>query len=400
MALFFPFAAYRPKPDVAKHLSCPPYDVITVEEAHAFIADKPHNLLPALLPEIAQDAQGDNLAALSARYLHQLIHDESLICHDKEPFFYVYQQSYKGTIRTGFFGCVSTDDYESGRIKRHELTRPDKVKERTDYMISQHAHAEPVMLAYKNTPRLTALMKASLIDAIPLLDFTDEQGGRHRLSQLHPEIIPDIQQAFTGIDLYIADGHHRCQAASECAHRMGASNTAGQDEPTHFPAVLLPDDELVILPYHRYLRNLDDLHFDTLAQVLELVPCEPSLPTQEGTVVIGTHKGWFQGTLHSPSKAGNSTSTVDAQVLYERVLQPLYQIHDIRTDQRIGFIGGSGSLDTLITLLEQATIDIAFLMYPVSISTLMEVSDRGAIMPPKSTWFEPKLRSGLLIHTF
>jgi len=400
MAFFFPFAAYRPKPDVARHISCPPYDVISVDEARTFISDKPDNLLPALLPEIVEDLHGENLASRSASYLHRLLQNESLICRDKEPFFYVYQQIYKGNSRSGFFGCVSTDDYASGRIKRHELTRPDKVEERTNYMISQQAHAEPVMLAYKNSPRLTALMKASLIDAIPLLDFTDEQGGRHRLLQLDPEINPDIQQAFSDTELYIADGHHRCQAALECAHRTTSSHEPDQDEIKHFPAVLLPDDELMILAYHRYLRHVDDLCWDTLCKLLELRPCEPSLPSQQGQVVVGSRMGWYQGVLPAPSSPHNPASSIDAQRLYETVLDPLYHIHDIRTDKRIGFVGGSDSLETLKTMLDQGSIDIAFLMYPVAISSLMEVSDSGSVMPPKSTWFEPKLRSGLLIHTF
>lgn len=401
MAQFLPFAALRPLPDHVADLSCPPYDVLTTEQAKEIADPRPNNLLHAILPEIDGPGSVDELSARGASFLQALAKNDEVTTRDGEQRFYLYEQSLLGNTRMGFFGCVSVDDYESGIIVRHELTRPPKVEERTSHILAQRAHAEPVMLAYRNSPALKALLKSAVIDALPLYDFTDEQGVRHRLLMADLESNGSIQDAFKAHNLYIADGHHRCEAAAEAARRIDAVGVADERSEHHrFPAVLLPDDELQILAYNRYLKGIDDVAFDKLASVLNLVPTDsPAAPAQPGELFVGTRAGWYKGSLPQIGD-GTAVAEIDAEKLQRAVLAPLYGIMDIRNDHRIAFSGGSKSLTVMQSGLDNGEIDLAFSLHPVTIEQLMDVSDAGELMPPKSTWFEPKLRSGLLIHTF
>lgn len=401
MAQFFPFAALRPLTDQVANLSCPPYDVLTTEQAKEIADPRPNNLLHAILPEVDGPGTLDELSERGAAFLNALSANSEVMTREDGDRFYFYEQSLSGYTRMGFFGCVSVDDYIEGTIVRHELTRPPKVEERTRHLLAQKAHAEPVMLAYRNNPALKALLKSAVIDAIPLYDFTDEQGVRHRLLMADAESNEAIQGAFTSNHLYIADGHHRCEAAAEAARRIDTQGNSTVDlEYRRFPAVLLPDDELQILAYNRYLKEIDDVALETLTNVLNLVPTEaPATPKMPGELFVGTRQGWFKGSLPAPSDT-SAVAEIDAEKLQRTVLAPLYGIMDIRNDHRIAFSGGTKSLGVMQSGLDSGEIDIAFSLHPVTIQQLMDVSDAGELMPPKSTWFEPKLRSGLLIHTF
>lgn len=399
MAQFFPFSALRPIPDRVNTVSCPPYDVLTTQEAKALAKDNPDSLLHVTLPEIDGEAAIETLADRGGAALRALASRSDVMILDDQAYFYLYEQTSEMEIRTGIFGTVHTDDYHSGKIIRHELTRPNKVEERTQHILAQRAHAEPVMLAYKNTPALKACVRAALIDAIPLYDFTDEQQVRHRVYQAHPDSVGEIQTAFREIDLYIADGHHRCEAAYQASERMISQDPTALEESRRFPAVIIPHDELVILSYNRYLKHLSDLKWSDIAEVLKLQPSDDQVPNRSGLVKVGVGQDWYEGYLPESSSI-SPADRIDAQGLQDSVLRPIYGIEDIRTDPRIGFSGGSESITTLKKGIESGEIDIAFVMYPVDIEQLFAVSDAGLLMPPKSTWFEPKLRSGILIHTF
>jgi len=401
MAQFFPFAAHRPHPNHVEEVSCPPYDVLTTDQAKEIASPRPNSLLHATLPEIDGDATVPELADRGAAFLSQLCNNTSVMVRETDDRFYLYEQSQAGHVRMGFFGCVSVDDYSNGLIVRHELTRPPKVEERTSHILSQKAHAEPVMLAYRNSPALKALQNSVIVDAIPLYDFIDEQGVRHRVLVADTSSNDIIKDAFADLHLYIADGHHRCEAAAEAARRIETgAYSATSNAYRRFPAVLLPDDELRILAYNRFLRGIEDLKFDRLTDILGLIPAavatEPLLP---GEIFVGTPSGWYKGSLPN-TDASSAISQIDAEKLQQAVLDPVYGIIDIRNDQRIAFSGGIASISNMQNGLNDGSIDLAFSLHPVSIQQLMDVSDAGELMPPKSTWFEPKLRSGLLIHSF
>lgn len=401
MAQFQPFAASRPQPDYVKQVSCPPYDVLTLEQAKHLGLPVNVSLLHAILPEIDGEGGLDELTLRGATFLQQLIAESSVMTTDNDATFYIYEQTQAGKTRTGFFGCVSTQDYENSAIVRHELTRPNKVEERTRHILAQSAHAEPVMLVYRNSPSITAVLKSAKIDAIPLYDFVDEQSVRHRLFMADPDMNSDISAVFKSLNIYIADGHHRCHAAWEAARRLSENGTSsGVDDYTMFPAVLLPDDELMILPYNRYLQNLEDIRFEDLKSILNLKPSEASTPSNPGDIYVGTADGWWIGKLPNVSDPTDLLATIDAERLQNMVLSPLYNIEDIRTDYRVGFSGGYDSVTVMQDMLDSRQIQLAFSLYPVSIQQLLDISDASLLMPPKSTWFEPKLRSGLLIHTF
>jgi uncharacterized protein (DUF1015 family) len=401
MAQFSPFAALRPLPDHVANVSCPPYDVLTTSQAKAIADPRPENLLHAILPEVDGNGSVDELSLRGAAFLDRLANNTAVMARDTDNHFYLYEQSQAGYTRMGFFGCVSVDDYNNGKIIRHELTRPPKVEERTSHILAQRAHAEPVMLAYRNNPALKALLKSAIIDAIPLYDFVDEQGVRHRLLMADPASNEAISSAFAPHNLYIADGHHRCEAASEAAKRIDAGAFGVTDQSyRQFPAVLLPDDELRILAYNRYLKGISDIHISRLREVLKLEPTvSANVPTTAGEIFVGTPDGWFKGILPQ-AEATAAVGFIDAEKLQQAVLEPIFGISDIRTDQRIAFSGGDMSISSMQVGLNDGTINLAFSLHPVTIQQLMDVSDAGELMPPKSTWFEPKLRSGLLIHTF
>jgi len=399
MAQLFPFSALRPTSERVKAVSCPPYDVLTTEQAKELAKPYPESLLHVTLPEIDGSASLEELSQRSSHALSTLASQLDVMIKDDDSFFYLYEQMHGLKTRMGIFGTVHTDDYHSGKIKRHELTRPDKVEERTQHILAQRAHVEPVMLTYKNSPALKACIRSAMIDAIPLYDFTDEQEIRHRVYRAHTESIKDIQATFKDVNLYIADGHHRCEAAYQASERLVSTYSECPDEAKRFPAVLIPHDELDILSYNRYLKHLEDLRWADLSDILKLEPSDASLPSHAGLIKVGIGDHWYLGSLPELTQK-SEISGIDAQRLQDTILEPLYGIKDIRRDHRIGFTGGSESISRMIEGLSSGNIDIAFVMYPVDIDDLLRVSDAGQLMPPKSTWFEPKLRSGIIIHTF
>ncbi len=314
---------------------------------------------------------------------------------EAEPSVYLYRLVMNGRAQTGIFGCVSVDDYDADVILKHEKTRLAKEDDRTRHILTQRAHAEPVMLTFRDSDVIADLMTACEAGESPLYDLTADDGVRHTVWRF-PDPGP-LVEAFAGIDrLYVADGHHRCKAASRAA-----AETAGE-EVRFFPAVLFPMGMMHIMPYNRIVRRVPGGVTALLGALDERVGLDrdaPASPETAGTVSLYAEGTWFGFRLPESSRSG-VTDHLDVGRLTEFVLEPLLGITDPRTDANIDFVGGIRGTRELETLVDAGAAEIAFSMAPTSIEQLVEVSDAGLLMPPKSTWFEPKLRSGLLVHTF
>lgn len=406
MSLLYPFRALRPVPDKAAQVASPPYDVIRTEEARRLAEGKPWSFLHVIRPEIdlpeGTDEHDPAVYAKGAENLRRF-REAGILIQDEVPSLYLYRQQMDRHVQTGIFGCVPVSAYEDGRIVRHEKTRPDKEEDRTRHILAQRAHAEPVMLAFPPQAPLEALM-ARWTAQPPMYDFTAEDGVRHTVWR-----VPDPEAliaAFAPVNrLYVADGHHRCAAASRAAAQLRAQGvgTAGHAEYEIFPAVLFPLHTLRIFPYHRIVRRLPMTPeaflraLETRMHVIRQVP-NPT-PPAKGTVALYLAGSWHWATL-PPTQRSTVADQLDVARLNEHILEPILGIVDPRTDPNLDFVGGIRGLEALKQEVDQGKAALAIAMYPTSIEELVAVSDAGLLMPPKSTWFEPKLRSGLLVHVF
>lgn len=402
MAILHPFNAWRPTPQDVEEIACVPYDVISVKEARTLAKNKPKSFLHIIRPEIdlptGTNPHDDSVYEKGAENLQQFINDGTLTQED-EPHVYVYQLIRNGRQQTGIFSCVSVDDYDNEVILKHELTRPEKEDDRTRHILTQEAHAEPVMMTYKDDKRIHQLIKET-IKGDPLFDFTAPDGVVHKLWKA-PDTT-ELVEAFKAIDnLYISDGHHRCKSASRAAQEKKSKNTehTGNEEYNFFPAVVFPMSYMNIMAYNRVIHNIPDNFLKTLEAKFELEPDAHPTPSSKGNISIYIDRKWFGMQLpiaHQP----NSVEQLDVHRLQKHLLSPLLDISDPRRDNNISFVGGIRGTSELEQLVNDGQADMAISMYPTSIEELVDVSDEGLLMPPKSTWFEPKLRSGLLVHTF
>ena len=404
---FKPFAAWRPRPDLADRVAAPPYDVVNREEAARVADGNPVSFLHVgrsdidLPPET--DPHDDRVYATARANLDRFFRDGTLT-REAEPSIYLYEQVMDGRSQVGVVGCVHVDDYEQDVIRKHEKTRKDKEDDRTRHILSLNAHAEPVFLTVRDDATLARLIADGTRGA-SLFDFTASDGVRHRVWRAaNPEA---FVAAFAGIPVaYVADGHHRCASAWRAGIERRAANPShtGDEEYNWFLAVMFPAGGLRIMPYHRTVRGLAG---QTPAQVLErlrqagrLTPTADPNPPRPGSFGIYLDRRWYLLELDPASiPADDPVRALDAALLEERVLGPILGIGDIRTDQRIEFVGGIRGTAELERRVDSGEMAIAFALYPVTLRQLMAVSDAGAIMPPKTTWFEPKLRSGLFVHT-
>jgi uncharacterized protein (DUF1015 family) len=400
MALIHPFRALRPVPEHAKDVACVPYDVINTEEARDLSEGNPLSFLHVIRPEIdlppTTDEHAPEVYAKGAENLRSFRHAPFSV-QDVHPSVYVYRLIMDGRSQTGVFTCVSTEEYDNGVILKHELTRPVKEDDRTRHILEQQAHAEPVMLAFRDHPVVLSLM-AGAQAAAPLYDFTAEDGIQHtvwRISDTAPMI-----NAFAGIPhLYVADGHHRCKAASRAAAELKAP---ADHESRFFPAVLFPMSQVAILPYNRIIRRLPqgpDAFLSALNSSFDVQPVTDPTPDSKGRVCLYLGDTWYGVTLPEPTSS-DVTASLDVARLSAGILEPLLGITDPRRDSNIDFVGGIRGTRELERLVREGKAELAISMYPTSMDELVSVSDAGELMPPKSTWFEPKLRSGLLIHLF
>ncbi|MEX0820682.1 MAG: DUF1015 family protein [Rhodothermales bacterium] len=404
MATLHPFRAVRPLPGKAQEVACVPYDVINTPEARALAAGKPHSFLHVIRPEIdlpeGVDEHSEEVYERGAFNLKRFV-EGAVTVREDEPSVYVYRLIMDGRPQTGIFGCVSVKEYDEDLILKHEKTRPVKEEDRTRHILTQRAHAEPVMLTYRDSNAVNEIVDAE-VTSEPLFDFTADDGVRHTIWRVTRR--DDLVAAFATVrPLYVADGHHRCKAASRAAEEVRRSGEPVPSEVDYFPAVLFPVSEMHILPYNRIVRELPvtpeafldalDLKFDLVVDSGKTVPDEP------GTVCMYLDGSWH--TLTLPETSGDGIANeLDVARLSEHVMEPHLGITDPRRDPNLDFVGGIRGTSELERLVDRGDAELAFSMYPTSVEELLAVSDAGMLMPPKSTWFEPKLRSGLLVHLF
>ena len=405
-----PFAALRPTPELASKVAAVPYDVVNREEARALCQGNEHNLLHVSRAEVDLpddvDPHDDRVyAAARQRFEHMIAC--GVLVREAKPCLYAYRQETtlagRPVSQLGIVGCCHVDDYNRERIKKHEVTRKDKEDDRTRHTLTINANAGPVFLAYKPRAGLSTLAaQATRGDA--LYDFTADDGVRHtvwRIEDAQPYV-----DAFAAIECaYVADGHHRSASAARAASERRRDNPqhTGDEEYNWFLCVLFEADQLNVLPYHRLVRDLGGLSpaalLERLGAIAQVTAAQTPIPAQPGAFGLYLEGRWYQVALPAALIPRDPVRSLEYVLLSEHVLGPLLGITDLRTDKRIDFVGGirgTGELERRVNSGEHAA---AFAMRATTLEQLMRVADAGLIMPPKSTWFEPKLRSGLLIHT-
>ncbi|MBO6572872.1 MAG: DUF1015 domain-containing protein [Balneola sp.] len=401
MAVVKSFKAWRPKPESAKNIISVPYDVINTDEARELAQNKPDSFLHVIRPEIdlpeSTDIHAEEVYQKGAENLTKLLDSEHFVQEEKDAL-YVYKLNWRGRSQSGVFGCVSVAEYDNEVILKHELTRPDKEDDRTKHIITQQAHAEPVMITFDDTAGISEMME-SVSKNEPLYQITIED-VEHLIWKI--EDSTEFDNAFSKIkNLYIADGHHRCASASRTATQMKKQNPnhTGEEEYNYFPAVVFPMQQMEILSYNRIVYSTPDNFLSVLKDKFELRQTTNPEPNSKGDICVYLDESWYSLSLPESNKS-DVASSLDVARLQEHLLEPLLGISDQRTDKNLFFVGGIRGTNELEKLVNSGKADMAISMYPTNIRELVDVSDAGLLMPPKSTWFEPKLRSGFLIHTF
>ncbi len=403
MAILHPFRALRPVPGLLAEVASVPYDVINTEEARALAEGKPLSFLHVIRPEIdlpvGTDEHADEVYKKGASNLEAYAQGDHSF-QEEFPCVYIYRLIMNGRAQTGVFGCVAVEDYDNNVILKHEKTRPVKEDDRTRHILTQRAHAEPVMLTYRDDPQVTEVINATTaLD--PLYDFEASDGVQHTIWRVDQAAA--LVDAFSKVsNLYVADGHHRCKAASRAAEALRDTEEWSQ-EVGFFPAVMFPMSNMEIMAYNRIVSQLPSgapRFLDTLSKKFPLrLNTGQSTPQKQGEICLYLNGEWHTATLPATSREGVAAH-LDVARLNEHMLQPILGIMDVRTDPNVDFVGGIRGTKALEKLVESGKAELAISMYPTSIEELLVVSDAGLLMPPKSTWFEPKLRSGLLVHLF
>lgn len=402
MATIHPFKGWLPKPEFATEISCPPYDVINTNEAKILAENKPNSFLHVIRPEIDLPHHTPyHTNEVYEKGLQNLKHllSSDLVIRDEKPAVYIYQIETPTHSQKGVFTCASVQDYDNDVILKHELTRPDKEDDRTRHILTQQAHAEPVMLTFDDTADIEFLIEKVTITQAPYIEHHEDDGVTHRIWKTYSTA--DFVESFSEIDnFYVADGHHRCKSASRAAEEMRqkTGNFPGESEFDYFPVVLFPMTQMKILPYNRVIKSVSNEMFANLKK-LGLSKTDLKTPEEKGVVSIYYKNEWYRLSLPESDK-DDAASTLDVAKLQLEVLERVFGIKNPRTDENISFIGGIRGTQELEKLVNNGTYDLAISMYPTSIQELITVSDKGELMPPKSTWFEPKIRSGFIIHTF
>ena len=409
MAEIRPFRCIRPSKEAASAVAALPYDVYDRKEAKEIVKKNPLSFLAVDRAE-TQFEDGKNPYApevyeQAARTLKRW-QQEGILTEDESPFYYLYELVMEGRAQTGIVACASVDDYSSGVIARHENTREEKEQDRIRHVDVTNAHTGPIFLAYRSQEELNGLVALEK-KKTPLYDFISEDGICHRVWKIEdPQKAEEIHRIFSGIPrVYIADGHHRAASAVKVAAMRREANPSwtGNEEFNYFLSVLFPDDQLTIMPYNRVVQDLNGLSREEFLKKTEryFVVTERGRkafsPEQKGQVGMYLDGSWYQLDARPEICTDDPVEGLDVSILQDRILGPLLGIGDPRTDSRIRFVGGIRGLSELERLVDSGAA-VAFSMYPTSIRELFEVADAGLLMPPKSTWFEPKLRSGLFIH--
>jgi uncharacterized protein (DUF1015 family) len=410
MSQIKPFRAFRPKADLAGQVASVPYDVINTKEARALAQGNPYSFLHVGRPEIdlpeGIDEHDDKVYAMGAANLKKFI-AEGTLYHEDKPCLYVYQQKMGDHVQAGIVALCSAKEYENDLIKKHEYTRKDKEDDRTRHVTEQGANAEPVFLTYRAVPYIDHVVD-TVRKGTPDYDVVTPDGIGHTVWTIRDEVvIGELVAFFNGVPaLYIADGHHRTAAAIRYAQaRRAAASQPTEEEPFEsFMAVVFPHNQLKIMDYNRVVKDLNGLSPEAfLAKVgekFEIAPTSQPQPEQAASFGMFFQGQWHRLTAKTGSfPASDPVKSLDVSILQDNLLDPILGIKDPRTDTRIDFVGGIRGMKELEKRVNEGAA-VAFAMFPTSLVQLMAVSDAGQIMPPKSTWFEPKLRSGLLVRVY
>lgn len=409
MAIINPFRAIRPSKEYERIIPALPYDVYNRAEAKEVVDNAPHSFLAIDRPETQFgpdfDMYSKEAYEKASSMLREWLSEGSLIQDDK-PCYYIYELIMDGRSQTGIVGCASIDDYCNNIIKKHENTRADKEQDRINHVDTCNAQTGPIFLAYRSNEIINGIVNSAMMND-PIYDFANEDHVTHRVWIIDNDSdIKIINHIFSTMDsIYIADGHHRCASAVKVGLKRRAENPnyTGAEEFNYFLSVLFPDEELMIMDYNRVIKDLNGMSepelMDKLANVFTIgAPVNtPVRPRYKGEVSMYISDKWYPLTMKDEVKSEDPVEGLDVAILQKYVLDELFGIKDPKTDKRIDFVGGIRGLGELERRVH-TDCKIAFAMCPTSIDELFNVADAGLLMPPKSTWFEPKLRSGIFIH--
>lgn len=410
MAEIRPFRAYRPAKGIEAKIAALPYDVYNRQEACKVVAANPDSFLAIDRAETGFGEQVDTYAPevyeRAARLLRERIAEGKFI-QDEKALYYLYEQVMDGRSQTGIVACASIDDYCNGIIKKHENTREEKEQDRIRHVDVCNMQTGPIFLAYRSNAVLQKIVEETKTEK-PVYDFVSEDGITHRVWLIQEdEKIRMIHTQFAAIPaIYIADGHHRCASAVKvgCNRRLENPDYTGEEEFNYFLSVLFPDEELKIMDYNRVVKDLNGYDTETFLQkaaeqfIVEKVGKTPFRPRRKGEFGMYLEDNWYSLTAKEEILSDDVVEGLDVSLLQNHLLEPVLGIHDPKTDKRIDFVGGIRGLEELERRVH-TDMQVAFSMYPTSIQELFAVADAGRLMPPKSTWFEPKLRSGLFLHS-
>lgn len=409
MANIKPFKAYRPTPSMAETIAALPYDVYNRQEATAVVQANPKSFLAidraetGFGPEV--DTYDESVYLRAASMLREWIAEGSFIQEEK-PCYYLYEQTFMGRRQTGIVGCASIDDYLNNVIKKHENTRADKEADRIRHVDVCSMQTGPIFLAYREKEHLNQLIGEEKEVHAPIYDFVSEDGIGHRVWVIADEArIQQITEAFQQIPaIYIADGHHRCASAVKVGlkRREQYPDYTGAEEFNSFLAVIFADSELAIMDYNRVVKDLNGLSkeefLEQVKKSFEVVPADQAVsPGEKGMYGMYLDSTWYELKAKTAVRSEDAVAGLDVSILQDYLLEPILGIQDPKTDKRIDFVGGIRGLGELERRVHR-DMDVAFSLYPTSMAELLAVADANRLMPPKSTWFEPKLRSGLFLH--
>ena len=412
MAILKSFRGYRPPQNIVKELASRPYDVLNSAEARSEVVGNDYSLLHIIKPEIDL-AENVNLHSEEvynkAKENFEKFKDNKWLVQDEDEYLYIYAQTMFGKTQYGIVGCASVDDYMNNVIKKHELTRPDKEEDRMKHVRSTNANMEPVFFSYPAVAEIDKIVADYVKSNKADYDFIADDRVGHHFWVLRDKLkIDKIIELFKELpSTYVADGHHRTAAAALVGNEKKANNPnhTGNEEYNFFLAVHFPDNQLTIIDYNRVVKDLDGKTNEELLQKLETSfniedkGTEIFKPTSLHNFSMYLGERWYSLTAKSSTYDDNDPIAVlDVTILTNEVLKPLLDIQDLRRSKRIDFVGGIRGLGELKRRVDNGEMKVAFALYPVSMKQLIDIADSGQIMPPKTTWFEPKLRSGLVVH--
>ena len=409
MARVNPFRAVRPRVDLAEHIAALPYDVYSRQEAYEKVKGDSYSFLRIDRPETQfppdYDMYAPEVYEKAKDMLNDMLADGSFIEEQREAY-YVYELVMNGRSQVGIGACASVDDYERQIIKKHENTRADKEADRIRHVDICSAQTGPIFLAYRRRDGIEAQVH-KVMSTVPVYDFTAEDGITHRVWVIDDaDDVECIRREFEQVEtIYIADGHHRCASAVRVSQMRRGKHPdySGEEQFNYFLSVLFPDDQLMIMDYNRVVKSLNgyaaEEFIERVGQMFDVsaVGKEPYRPQCKGEIGMYLEDTWYRLKIRQEQYNGDAAHDLDVAVLQRDLLEPVLGIADPKVDGRIDFVGGIRGLDELVRRVH-TDAKVAFAMYPTDIHELFSVSDAGKLMPPKSTWFEPKLRSGLLIH--